>query len=95
MSRQKRIEEYSKPASDVWWDGRSNKEAIDRWEKRASKNSKLAPRAKGGSTELPTTGPVKLHETHVRPGDPRAEAKADHNHIDVNSLYAKGIRRDA
>jgi hypothetical protein len=99
MSRQKRIEEYSRPASEVWWDGRSNEKAIERWQGRAKENSKLAPRAKGGgSVELPTTGNVDLHSTHVRPGDgndARAKAKADLNHDPVATLYAKGIRRNA
>jgi hypothetical protein len=98
MSRQKRIEEYSKPASDVWWDGRSNEPAIERWQGRASENSKLAPRAKSGEVRLPTTGEMSLHSTHVRPGDgndARAQAKRDLNHDPVATLYAKGVRRNA
>jgi hypothetical protein len=102
MSRMKRVEEYADPSHSEWR-GQSTSENISRWEKRAGAESKLAPRAKGGSTELPTTGPVKLHETHVRSGDARAEAKADLNHKMGSGLDAtlreygikRGIRRES
>jgi hypothetical protein len=99
MSRQKRIEEYSKPASEIWWDGRSNKPAIDRWSRRAETNSdSYKHKPLGGEVRLPTTGEMNLHSTHVRPGDgndARREAKRDLNHDPVATLYAKGIRRNA
>jgi hypothetical protein len=102
MSRQKRVEELSDPSFSKWR-GQSTSENISRWSERAHKESPVAPRAKGGSTELPTTGPVKLHETHVRSGDPRAEAKADLNHKMGSGLDAtlreygikRGIRRES
>jgi hypothetical protein len=95
MSRQKRIEEYSKPASEVWWDGRSNKPAIERWQGRAKENSQLAPRAKSGSVELPTTGPVREHNSAARHADPRSEAKSDKNHVDKLTEYMRGVRRES
>jgi hypothetical protein len=100
MSRQSRIESYSRPASKEWWDGRSSKkENLDRFSERARENTTGHKfRAKGGEIDLPPTGNVDLHSTHVRPGDgndARAKAKADLNHDPVATLYAKGIRRNA
>jgi hypothetical protein len=95
MSRMKRLQEYADPSHSKWR-GQSTRENIDRWSERAHQKSDGAwHRAKGGSTELPTTGPVRLHETHVRAGDPRAEAKADKNHVDKLTEYMRGIRRDS
>jgi hypothetical protein len=92
MSHQDRINLAKNPSDPRNWDGRSNKEAIDRWSERAHQESKLAPRAKGGSVELPTTGAVKLHNTAERHADPRAEAKRDLNHDKANE-YMRDVRR--
>ncbi|WP_426418477.1 hypothetical protein [Bradyrhizobium genosp. A] len=98
MSRLDRLREYANPSRRENWDGESNDKAnLDRWSKRASENSKLAPRAKGGEIKLPDTGSdVSLHDTEAKPrgGDARAVAKADKNVVG-DSSYLAGIRRNA
>ena len=95
MSRMKRLSEYADPSHSKWR-GQSTAENISRWSERAHQESDGARhRAKGGSTELPTTGPVKLHETHVRAGVMRDEAKADKNHVDKLTEYMRGVRRES
>jgi hypothetical protein len=108
MTRQSRIRDYATPSSKVWWDGRSNKEAIDRFAERARENSKLAPRALSGEVRLPETGNLNLHNTEKRPtgdgNDARARAKADLNHdvagdtaydASLSKYGVRGARRQA
>jgi hypothetical protein len=99
MSRQSRIESYGRPASKEWWDGRSNKPAIDRWSERAAKNSDGAKhRASSGDVKLPSTGGMDVHSTHQSAGqrsDPYDRARADKNHDDKLSDYLKGVRRES
>jgi hypothetical protein len=109
MSRQERIKQYSQPASKVWWDGRSNKEAIDRFAERAHRESDSARhRALSGEIRLPPTDNMNLHDTAARPrgdgNDARAKAKADLNHdvagdtaydSSLSEYGAKRVRRNA
>jgi hypothetical protein len=96
MSKTSRIKEYSRPADSVWWDGRSNKEAIARWSERAHRESDgAAHRALSGDVRLPTTGEERLHSTSQpagHRGDFYDRAKADKNHrLDYD--YLKNVRR--
>jgi hypothetical protein len=109
MSREDRIREYRNPTSKVWWDGRSNKEAIDRFAERAHKESDGARhRALSGEVRLPETGNLGLHNTDARPtgdgNDARKRAKSDMNHdvagdtaydASLSQYGAKGVRRNA
>jgi hypothetical protein len=92
---QKRIKEYANPSHSEWR-GQSTAENIDRWSKRAEKESDGARhRAKGGDVELPSTGEMHVHSTRQEAGhtgDFYENAKRDLNR-DVNNPYAKGIRR--
>jgi hypothetical protein len=99
MSRQERIKRAADPSDPRNWDGRSNKEAIDRWSERAHKESDGARhRALSGDVRLPPTGgEMNVHSTsragHMQ-GDPYERAKADKNHDDKLSDYMKGLRRE-
>lgn len=99
MSRIERLKEYANPSRRENWDGEScDKANLDRWSKRASENSKVAPRARGGEIKLPDTDSdeVSLHDTAAKPrrdADARAVAKADKNFVG-DSPYMAGIRRD-
>jgi hypothetical protein len=100
MSRQKRIEEYANPSSKVWWDGRSNREAISRWSERAHQESDGARHraSKRKEPELPSTGEMNVHSTHRAghmQGDPYARARGDLNHNNKLSGYLKGVRRES
>jgi len=96
MSRLERLKEYARqagPAGEAY-----SKENLNYWSDRATSNSKIAPRAKGGEMNLPSTGKrMATRDTDMKPyrarGDARAEAKADLN--EVGSSYMRGIRRDA
>jgi hypothetical protein len=91
---QKRIKEYANPSHSEWR-GQSTEANLKTWGDRASEESKLAPRAKSGSVELPTTGPVRTHDTNEKAGytgDFYAEAKRDLNR-DLNNPYQRGVRR--
>jgi len=99
MSRIKRLEEYAKPLRPGNWQGASRDEKnIARWSERASKESKIAPRAKDGPIDLPPTGRrIETRETAMAPKVSRRvdsvmkAAKSDIN--DVGSSYMKGVRR--
>jgi hypothetical protein len=93
----KRLEDYSRPASDVWWDGRSNEKAIERWSERAHQESDGARHRASTrkEPELPSTGEMNVHSTHGRAGDQRAAAKSDKNHVDKLSMYMRGIKRES
>jgi hypothetical protein len=93
MSRLDRLKEY---AAERGPKGASRDQAnLDHWERRASENSKIAPRATNKSMELPSTGEVKLRPTSMAPsrkGDARAEAKSDLNFVGSGSFMPK-VRR--
>jgi hypothetical protein len=97
MSRVDRIRnEYSKPTRGPSGIASDPKNLRD-WSKRASDNSELAPRAKGGAIDLPNTGGApSMRSTASKPkgfgGDPYAKAKADMNSTG-DSPYMKGVRR--
>jgi hypothetical protein len=92
---QKRIREYSQPNHSEWR-GQSTRENIDRWSKRAEKESDGDKhRAKGGEVELPSTGEMRVHSTRQEAGhtgDFYEAAKRDLNR-DLNNPYQRGIRR--
>jgi hypothetical protein len=73
---------------------------IDYWADRAATNSKLAPRAKGGEIDLPSTGKrIVLRDTASAPKvsrkvDARMVADKDTNFVGSSS-YMKGIKREA
>jgi hypothetical protein len=101
MSRLERLKEYSKPTRAANWDGPGRDQAnIDRWSERATENSALAPRAKGGEVSLPDTGKwTELRDTAAAPrearkADARMVAKDDLN-TSGDSPYLRGIRRQA
>jgi len=99
MSRLERLREYANPMKGPHG-AASAQENIDHWSARATENSKLAPRAKGGKMDLPSTGKrMNLRSTEMKPkasrnADARAKAMADTN-IVGDSSYMRGVRRDA
>ena len=99
MSREERIKRAANPSDPRNWDGRSNKEAINRWSERAHKESDGARhRASSGDVKLPSTGEMGVHSTsragHME-GDPYERAKADRNHDDKLTDYMRGLRRES
>ncbi len=100
MSRVERVKEYANPRRRENWNGESTAANISRWADRASANSKIAPRAKGGEMRLPDTDKMDLHSTSDAPRrdkdvDKRAMAKADKNHLVDASPFMKDVRRNA
>ncbi|MCP3382858.1 hypothetical protein NLM31_21050 [Bradyrhizobium sp. CCGUVB4N] len=111
MSRLDRLREYSRPTRRENWDGEScDKANLDRWSQRATENSKVAPRARGGAMRLPDTdsdgrggkitagaesGVGRLQKAAHADKDARAAAKADTNHASSESDYLASIRRQA
>jgi hypothetical protein len=98
MSRKERLERYANPSDPRNWDGRScYKENIDRWSERAHQESDGARHRASTrkEPELPSTGEMNVHSTHVRPGDQRKEAKADRNHVDKLTEYMRGVKRES
>ena len=99
MSRLERLKEYADPMRGPHG-AASAQESLDDWSARATANSKLAPRAKGGKMDLPSTGKrMNLRDTEMRPkasrnADARAKAMADTN-IVGDSGYMRGVRREA
>ena len=99
MSRLSRLKEYSDPMRGPHG-AASAQENLDYWSAHATENSKIAPRAKGGKMDLPSTGKrMDLRDTSMRPkasrnADARAKALADTN-IVGDSSYMRGVRRDA
>ena len=100
MSRLSRLKEYADPMRGPHG-AASSKENLDDWSARATENSKVAPRAKGGKMRLPSTGKAMgTRDTGMRPYAKRAmgdeviaEAKSDKNN--VGSSFMKSVRRDA
>jgi hypothetical protein len=90
-SRTDRLKDYANPTNSKNWCGESTKEYVARWSARASANSQLAPRAKGGEIELPDTSesPAVTHPRFT--GDARAEGKQ--GNFAGSSPFAKGVRR--
>jgi hypothetical protein len=99
MSRLERLKEYADPMRGPHG-AASAKENLTEWAGHASENSKLPPRAKGGTMKLPSTGKrMDLRDTSMRPkasrnADARAKAMADTN-IVGDSGYMRGVRREA
>jgi hypothetical protein len=96
--REERVARYSKPLD--WVSGISTDESnLKYWSGRAETNSAIAPRAKGGKMDLPSTGNVKMRSTASKPrgiaADPYPAAKADLNHDLAATMYMRGVRRDA
>jgi hypothetical protein len=96
MTFQKRISEYANPSHSEWR-GQSTQENIDRWSKRAEKESDGARHRASTAKEptLPPTGEVRTHSTHQRAGtseDFYERAKADLNGGKLAS-YMPGVRR--
>jgi hypothetical protein len=96
MSRMKRLQEYADPSHSKWR-GQSTAENISRWSERAHQESDGARHRASTrkEPELPSTGPVNVHSTHVRAGDPRGTAKADKNHVDKLTEYMRGVKRES
>jgi hypothetical protein len=95
MSREERLKQYADPSHSKWR-GQSTQENINRWSARATAETDgHKHRAKSGDASLPPIGarePPGLHSTHK---DPRAEAKADRNHVDKLTEYMRGVRRES
>jgi hypothetical protein len=75
----------------------SSKSDLSYWSKRASNNSEIATRAKGGKMNVHSTGGApSLRSTSSKPkgfsGDPYAKARGNTNHAG-DSSYMRGIRR--
>jgi hypothetical protein len=90
--RQSRVEDYAKMKGPKGA-GRTEKN-LDYWSDRASKNSKVAPRASDGQMKLPSTK-VNVRDSSMKPyvsRDTRAMAKADQNH-DLEAAYMRNVRR--
>ncbi len=98
MSRYSRLEnEYSDPMRGPHGAGRDPKN-IQYWQDRASVNSQIAPRAKGGEMRLPNTN-VTVRDTAMRPKvsrnvDRQMRGQDDLNHVG-ESGYLANIRREA
>jgi hypothetical protein len=98
MTFQKRISEYANPSHSEWR-GQSTRENIDRWSKRAEKESDGARHRASTAKEptLPDTGKMEVHSTHQEAGhtgDFYHAAKRDLNH-DIRAPYMPGVRRKA
>jgi hypothetical protein len=97
MSFQDRLKSYSRPQDAVSGIA-SDRANFKFWADRASDNSGLATRAKGGKMSLPQTcGAPSLRSTSSPPrgfdgGDPYAKARSDRNHAG-SSTYMKDVRR--
>jgi hypothetical protein len=91
-----RLKQYDRPAK---WNGESTEKNIDKWSERASANSKIAPRAKDGEIDLPSTK-VRTRDTAQKPFVKRSAeamikaAREDTNNVDSGN-YCRGIRREA
>jgi hypothetical protein len=97
-NRIQRLKEYARPASKDWWHGEHYDPAnIKRWADRAIENSKIAPRAKVGEIDLPSTK-VKVRDTSMKPKVVRSAeaiikaARGDLNHVGEGD-YMPGVRR--
>jgi hypothetical protein len=81
--RDKRLRDYANPNASEWR-GQSTVKNIDRWAKRAEKESDGDKhRAKSGPVELPPTGEMSVHSTHRTGhmvGDPYDAARKVRNH---------------
>jgi len=100
MSRIERLKEYAKPLRPENWQGETNDKAnIDRWSRRATSESRIAPHATGiDETVMPhSTGKsMGMRDTAMSPRTSRKVDAAmrgadDLNH--VGSSYMAGIRR--
>jgi hypothetical protein len=65
MSRLSRLKEYANPMHGPHGSA-SDKGNIAEWIERATENSKIAPRAKGGEMKLPSTK-VAMRDTSMKP----------------------------
>jgi hypothetical protein len=101
MSRIDRLKEYEKPLRN--WQGETNDKAnIDRWSRRATSESRIAPHATGldETAEAHSTGKrTDLRDTAMSPrtarnADARMVAKDDKNFVG-DSSYMAGVRRNA
>jgi hypothetical protein len=99
MSSLDRLKQYEKPLRAGNWQGSSRDESnISRWSNRATAESKIAPRARGGEMKLPSTGKqTELRDTSMSPraarnADARMVAKDDKNFVG-DSSYMAGVRR--
>jgi hypothetical protein len=97
-NRLERLREYAKPTREGNWQGASRDQAnIDRFSERASEESRLAPRGRDGSIELPATGKSMANrDTSMSPRtsrkiDAAMSGRDDLNH--VGSSYMAGTRR--
>ena len=73
----------------------SSRSDLNYWAKRASDNSEIATRARGGKVPVHDTGgKVKNRPTSSPPkgGDPYAKARGNTNHAG-DSSYMRGIKR--
>ena len=94
MSRIDRLKEYANPMHGPHGAG-SDKGNLDYWSERASANSKIAPRAKGGEMKLPSTK-VAMRDTSMKPKithkiDRLMSGKDDLNH--VGGTFMPKVRR--
>jgi hypothetical protein len=98
MSRIDRLKEYATPKGP--FGASRDQKNLDYWADRATENSKIAPRAKGGKMMLPDTGgDIVMRPTTMKPKEQRAidrryAGKDDLNNVDSGN-YMRGVRRDA
>jgi len=111
MSRLERLKGYSKPTREANWSGRSTEEDIARWSRRATTESRLAPRAAGNTAtngeiaigrdppHLPSTGAVANRDTSMRPREARKVDRLMAGDDDLNHVgsgsYLPEVRRKA
>jgi hypothetical protein len=94
----RRLKQYSRPTDKSWWHGEHYDPAnIERWQARATENSKIAPRARDGEIELPSTN-VRTRDTSMRPLVKRSaeaiikQARSDLDHVGEDD-YIPRVRR--
>jgi hypothetical protein len=95
MSRISRLKEYADPMRGPHGAG-SSEENIRYWQDRATANSQIAPRAKGGEMKLPNTK-VTVRDTGMKPkvsrNVDRLMAGKDDPNMVGDSSYMRGVRR--
>jgi hypothetical protein len=96
MTRIERLKQYANPTRRQNWEGCSRQlKYIDRWSARASRESEIAPRAKGkvdlGTTLVPYTDEPQEHPTgrrmEMRPTDmpPKVSRAVDKAMVDAKN----------
>jgi len=67
MSSLDRLNEYKRPGSSKLRGGGRDQKVIDAWSQRATANSQIAPRAKGGDIKMPAQKAMQIRDSAAAP----------------------------